>query len=263
MRLAVLMLCLALGPYCYATTLVVGMEEANNKPFEYIDENAALTGFHVELIRAVTARLGWKLEFKRYPWKRTIRALESGEVQAATFVAKSAEREAFALFMPDNLLHVSRTALYIKRERADEIHYQPPLEQMAWRWRTGMANGYYMSDDVVAMIQRGVPIEQPTVTQSQLFIMLISDRFDAIFGSTSALTRAKAEIPGLDRQVQRLEGALFPGKAMYVAFSKAASPQLAEEFAAAYKLFRLEPAYRKLAQHFEMTELLPEPAEFQ
>lgn len=262
MRLAMLLLCGLLSHSASATTLLVGMEDANNTPFEYIDENARLSGFHVELLRTVTARLGWTLEFKRYPWKRAMRALASGEVQAVSFVAKSAEREAFALFLPDNLLHVSRTTLYIKRERAAEIRYQPPLEQMAWRWRTAMPNGYHLSDEVIAMIERGVPIEQPTVTQSQLFIMLISDRFDAIFGATSAMSRANADIADLDRQVQRLEGALFPGKAMYLTFSRAAPEGLAEDFAETYRLFRLEPGYRALAQRFEVTELLPEPAEF-
>src|SRR5690606_9381515 len=146
MRPALVLLCLLLSFSASATSLVVGMEEANNRPFEYIDENAQLTGFHVELVRAVADRLGWHLHFKRYPWKRAMKALESGELQAVTYVAQSPEREAFAHFHPDNLLHVSRTTLYIKRTRAGEILYQPSLEQMARRWRLGMPNGYYMSD---------------------------------------------------------------------------------------------------------------------
>lgn len=263
MRLGLLLSCLLLSQAIQATTLVVGVEEANNAPFEYIDENAQLTGFHVELMRTLCDRLGWRLEFKRTPWKRTMRALESGEIDAATFVAKSPEREKFALFLADNLLHVSRTTLYIKRERAGEIRYQPPLEQMVWRWRTALPNGYHMNDEVLAMIERGVPIEQPTVTQSQLFIMLISGRYDAIFGATSALTRANGEIANLEQQVQRLDGALFAGKSMYAAFSRAAPAQLAEQFAEAYRLFRLEPAYQQLAQRFAVTELLPQPGEFQ
>lgn len=263
MRLVMLLLCGLLSQPALSTTLVVAMEEANNKPFEYIDENANLTGFHVELLRAVAGRLGWTLEFKRYPWKRAIRALETGEVQATSFVAKSIEREQFAIFLRDNLLHVSRTALYIKRERARDILYHPPLEQMAWRWRTAMPNGYYMSDEVVAMIKRGVPIEQPTVTQSQLFIMLLSDRFDVIFGAASALSRASAEIADLDKQVQRLESPLFPGKAMYLAFSRAAPANMAEDFAEAFRMFRHDPAYQALATRFEVSELLPTSTELQ
>jgi polar amino acid transport system substrate-binding protein len=263
MRLAIPLLCLLLTLPASATTLVVGMEEANNKPFEYIDENTNLTGFHVELVRAVATRLGWQLRFKRYPWKRAMKGLESGELHAVTYVAQSAEREAFSRFHPDNLLHVSRTTLYIKRERAGEIHYQPPLEQMARRWRLGMPNGYYMSDELIALLDQGLPIERPTVTQAQLFIMLLSDRYDAIFGATSALTLAQAEIPGLEQQVQRLPGALLPGKRMYIAFSRRAAETLVDDFANAYRQFRQEPEYRALAERFEIGELLPEPEEFQ
>ena len=197
MRLSMLLIGLLASQCIHATVLKVGIEEANNYPFEFIDEQAQLTGFHIEVVRAVCERLGWQLEFRRTPWKRTMRALESGEVQAATFVARSAEREGFARFLPDNLLHISGTTLYIKRDRADQIHYQAPLEQMVARWRTGMPNGYYMSDEVLALIKDGAPIEQPTVTQGQLFIMLISDRFDAVFGSNSSLVRANSEIAGL------------------------------------------------------------------
>lgn len=263
MRLSMLLLGLLLSQCLNATTLRVGIEEANNFPFEYIDEDAELSGFHVELMRALCARLGWGLEFKRTPWKRTMRALETGEVQAATFVAASPERERFALFLADNLLHISGTTLYIKRERADQIHYQEPLEQMARDWRIATPAGYHMSDEVLALIERGAPIEQPTVTQSQLFIMLLSDRFDAVFGSTSSLVRANTEVAGLSQKVQRLPGASLAGKKMYVAFSRAAPPGLAEQFAEAYRLFRQDPGYRQMAERFAVTELLPEASEFQ
>lgn len=262
MRLSMLLIGLLASHCVHATTLTVGIEEANNYPFEFIDEQAELTGFHIEVVRSVCERLGWQLEFRRTPWKRTMRALESGEVQAATFVAKSAERERFARFLPHNLLHVSGTTLYIKRNRADEIQYQPPLEQMVARWRTGLPNGYYMSDEVLSLIERGAPIEQPTVTQAQLFIMLISDRFDAVFGSNSSLVRANTEIAGLTQQVQALPGAQFSGKPMYVAFSRAAPVEIAEQFAAAYRAFREEAGYRELAQRFMVSDLLPATDEF-
>ncbi|WLQ17042.1 transporter substrate-binding domain-containing protein [Hahella aquimaris] len=255
--------CCWLASLCQAKTLLVGMEAANNSPFEYIDETAQLTGFHVEIMRAVAARLGWDIEFRRHPWKRAMKELEEGGVHAVTFVAISPERQKFADFLPDNLLHVSRTTIYIRRDRSDEIRYEPPLEQFVWRWRTAAASGYYMSDQVIDLIRRKAPIEQPTVNQSQLFIMLISNRFDAIFGATSAIERARAEIAGLDEQVQRLDGALFPGKRMYAAFSRKAPDGMAEEFAEAYRLYRMDSAYEELKKRFGMEELAPSPTEFQ
>lgn len=259
-RITLLAFLLCLPLQALATTLVVGMEEANNAPFEYVDEEVRLTGFHVELVRAVAARLGWQVEFKRHPWKRVMLDLENGHLDAVTFVARSAEREQFAMFLPDNLLHVSHTTLYIQRSRANEIHYAPPLEQWLQQWRTGIPSGYYMNDEIIDMMERGVPISQPTVTQSQLFIMLLSDRFDAIFGSTSALSKAKADIVDLDDKVQSLEGARFPGKKMYIAFSRKASPELAHAFAEAYHQFRLEPEYQALVTQFRIDEMDLQPS---
>ncbi|OZG70929.1 amino acid ABC transporter substrate-binding protein [Hahella sp. CCB-MM4] len=249
--------------YSLAFTLVVGMEEANNAPFEYVDDNVKLTGFHVEIVRQVTHRLGWEVRFQRHPWKWVIKGLKDGEFHAVTYVAKSSEREEFATFLPDNLLHISRSTLYILKKRANEIIYVPPLQHMVTKWRTAMPGGYYINDEVIYMLKNGAPIEQPTVTQNQLFIMLMSGRYDAIFGATSALAIAAEEISGIEKQVKRLEGASFAGTRMYIAFSQKAAAHQAMEFAEAYRQFRDEPAYDRLGNQFGIGELMPEPYEFQ
>ncbi|WP_020407771.1 substrate-binding periplasmic protein [Hahella ganghwensis] len=245
-----------------ATTLVVGMEEANNAPFEYIDDNVQLTGFHVEVVREVAKRLGWTLQFQRHPWKWAIRALENGEFHAVTYVAKSTDREKFAVFHPDNLLHISRTTLYIRKTDADTIVYTPPLQYMVRSWRTAMPGGYYMNDEIIRLLKNGAPIEQPTVTQNQLFVMLISGRYDAIFGATSAIKRAREEIANIDAQIQRLEGAVFEGKRMYIAFSRQIESHLTTDFAEAYRQFRDEAAYQNLGARFGIGELMPLAHEF-
>ncbi|WP_202980230.1 substrate-binding periplasmic protein [Marinobacter fonticola] len=238
------------------------MEDANNAPFEYLDENAQLTGFHVEIVRAVAERLGWRVIFRRYPWKRAMRALEEAEVDAVTYMAYSYERSQFAVFLPDNLLHISDTLLYIRTSRAEEIQYQPPLDRMVRQWRTAVPNGYYMSDSISGLLAEGAPIERPTVTQSQLFDMLLSDRYDAVFGAAIARNRAGSGIEGLHHQVQPLKGARFAGKQMYIAFARPDALTAYEEdsrkaavFAQAYRRFREEPAYGLLAERFDIVAL--------
>lgn len=246
-----------------ATTLIVGMEDTNNRPFEYLDEEGNLTGFHVEIVRAVTASLGWTVEFQRYPWKRALQMLANGKLQALTFVAKAPEREGFALFLADNALHVSHTTLYIKRERAGEIQYRPPLEAMLRRWQIGMPEGYYFNDEIAQLVKDGAPIAQASVTQTRLFSMLLKGRYDAIFGSTTAMERTKAESQELEQQIQRLDGALFSGKTMYIAFSRQPdAAALAPRFAAAYRTFRSTSNYMALARQFKVTELLPSVNDF-
>jgi polar amino acid transport system substrate-binding protein len=260
MRTTLLLLASLLSSFISATTLVVGMEDANSPPFEYIDDKGQLSGFHVDVLRAVTARLGWQVRFDRSPWKRAMLRLEHGDLQAVSYVAKSAEREVFALFLPDNQLHISRPAFFIRRSRAGEIHFLPDMEQMARRWRIAIPSGYYISDEIQALIKRGVPITQPTVSENQLLRMLMANRFDATLLFSTSLQTAKTEIANIDEEVQRLDSPPMPGSPRYIAFSRKA-PQMAADFAEAFRQFRQEPGYLALAEHFGVTELLPKPDE--
>ncbi|OZG74195.1 amino acid ABC transporter substrate-binding protein [Hahella sp. CCB-MM4] len=246
-----------------AKTLLVGLEEANNLPFEYVDNAGHLTGFHVELVKSVASRLEWEVEFRRMSWPLVIKMLESGELDAATYVARSPERETFALFLPDNILHVSHSTIFIKAERVNEIHYEPPLEDFVSRWRVAIPAGYYMNDKTSELLQKGMPLEERTVTLAQLFVMLLGGRYDAIFGGTNALKRNRIGIPDIEEKVIPLEGAIFPSKQMYIAFSLRVKSPLAEEFAREYREYRQLPEYRELAEKFEMLEWLPTESEFQ
>ncbi|MDG9670595.1 transporter substrate-binding domain-containing protein [Hahella sp. CR1] len=245
-----------------AQTLIIGMEDANNKPFEYVTDSGELTGFHTEVVKQVTASLGWKVEFVRLPWTRVIKMLESGEVNAVTYMAKSIEREKFALYLPDNLLHISQSTIYIKKSRANEILYDPPLEHFVTRWRVAVPTGYHINDEAVALIRNNYPLQQRTVTMAQLFLMLVNDRYDAILGGSNAMLRSKTAIENLEDVVQPLQGALFPSEPMYIGFSRQSDTKLAYEFAIAYKQFRQQPAYREIAERFNVIEWLPGERDF-
>ncbi|MCP5161061.1 MAG: transporter substrate-binding domain-containing protein [Hahellaceae bacterium] len=99
-----LLLCLTGMSTANAESLAIGIEEANNMPFEYVDEYVQLTGFHIDVINSVAKALGWQVTYERLPWKRAMLALQHDALDAVSFVAKSKDRERFALFLPDNIL---------------------------------------------------------------------------------------------------------------------------------------------------------------
>ncbi|MCG8612889.1 MAG: transporter substrate-binding domain-containing protein [Pseudomonadales bacterium] len=246
-----------------AEPLIVGMELANNKPYEYLDAENRLTGFHVELVRIVAADLGWQVEFRRLPWKRVISSLESGDIHAATYVAEDPQRERFTYFLKGNLLHVNGAALYIKKSRADEIQYSPPIEAFVRKWKTGFPNGYYMGERITRLLKSDAGIETPTLSQELLFRMLLNDRYDVVFGSISALQLNNPEIQGIQDLLLQLPETRFVDTKMYIAFSRKHGPQMAEQFAAQYRLFRNTPAYAELAQRFNVVSVLPDSVEFE
>lgn len=243
-----------------ATTLNVAMEEADNRPYEYLDERGQPTGFHVELAREVCAQLGWQLKFSRVPWARAQAMLGSGEANAVTYMSQNAEREKIATFLPDNMLHVMRVVLYVRTERASQIKYQPPLSEMMKKWRFGSAQGYTYNEEIDKLLKAGIPADQTAPTQAQLLPMLLGDRIDVAFVSViGIIDQVRETIPDIDKRVQRVEGALFTGTPAYIAFTRKGDGEvLAREFAAAYRKYRATPAYGKLLTQFKVQEMAPD-----
>ncbi len=247
------------GGVANAFTLTVAMEEADNRPFEYIDDQGRLTGFHVELVKQVCARLGWDVQFLRLPWSRAQASLAAGNVSAVTYIARSPEREAYAWFLPENMLHVQRIGLYVRRDRVGEIAYQPPLSEMVRHWKFGAAQGYYYNDEINALLKSGAPIDQTAVSQATLYNMLIGGRVDVAVTIVGAIDQARRNIPDIDERVQRVEGALFAGTPVYIGFTrKQQGEKWARDFSREYAAWRSTPNYAWLIARFRVVESVPD-----
>jgi len=240
-------------------TLTVALEEADNRPFEYLgDGDDKQTGFHIELVRQVCAQLGWSVNFSRVPWRRAQIMLTDGDVDAVTYMSQNPEREKIAIFLPDNMLHLMRTVLYVRKGR-DEIKYQAPLADMMQRWRFGAAQGYTYNEEIDRLLKAGLPADQTARTQQHLLTMLMNDRMDIAFVAVGgAVDEARKTVPNIDQRIQRIAGVSFEGTPAFIAFTrKNNGEQLAKEFAAGYKKWRTTPAYGKLLTQFKVSEMAP------
>ncbi len=73
--------------------------EANWPPFEYVDESARLRGFSADIIRLIEERLGIKFRIiTNNDWASTAKKIKSHEIDLASSVVKTPEREAFFNF---------------------------------------------------------------------------------------------------------------------------------------------------------------------
>lgn len=229
-----------------AQTVRVAMEEADNRPFEWRDERTGqLQGLHVQVVRAVAQKLGWSVEFVRLPWKRALQSLEHGEVHAVTYMAKNAEREQTAYFLPDNILHVARSYVYVAAGNPRKIPANLPLAQLAQQYAVGASSGYYYGATVAQAVADGAPIDMPTVTQTTLFQMLVRGRYDAVVGNALGFLASQRDDPAA--AVQPLTSQSISCVPLYIAFAKGGSTErLAQDFAVAYRALRQTPAYRTL-----------------
>lgn len=252
-----MLLCLA--PPVHAFTLNVALEEANNQPFEYLDEQGNLTGFHIELVRQICSRLGWQVRFLRVPWKRAQVWLADGHVQAVTYLGINLERVSYAWFLPDNVLHVQRVGLYVLRERVAAIRYQPPLFDMTKRWRFGVTQGYFYGEEINQLLKLEGRIDQSAITQAALLSMLLKNRIDVAVVIIDALGQAERTIPDIRERIKLVEGTHFTGVPVYIAFThQQEGAKWAKQFAAEYKRWRLGPDYALLAERFHVVDSLPD-----
>nr|WP_316047222.1 transporter substrate-binding domain-containing protein [Planococcus glaciei] len=87
-------------------------------PFAFADENNELTGYDVEVVKAVDEKLdGYTFEFTAVPWDSMFLALESNKIQAiADQVAKTPERQGKYLFT-DESYFAAETVIAVKSGR--------------------------------------------------------------------------------------------------------------------------------------------------
>lgn len=99
--------------------VIVGTQN-DYPPFAYADENNELTGYDVEVVKAIDEKLdGYTFEFSATPWDSMFLALESNKIQLiADQVAKTAEREEKYLFSDESYFS-AETVIVVKSDRTD------------------------------------------------------------------------------------------------------------------------------------------------
>jgi polar amino acid transport system substrate-binding protein len=86
-----------------ANVLLVARGNGNIPPFEWENENG-VQGIHIDLVRAVGKRLGYKVDFETVAWKRALIKMQVKACDAITYVSKTVDREEFIFFMEGNII---------------------------------------------------------------------------------------------------------------------------------------------------------------
>lgn len=222
-----------------AEELIVARPEGDSRPFEYL-EGGSLTGLNIEIIDAAARGAGFTVRYLTYPWARALRALENGEVDALTFMAKRPDREAFAYYDDRNILFSLRKAIV---KRADDAwSYEGDITRLFGK-RIGIENGVFYGVAVEANRQR-LEFEANPTMQSNL-LMLEANRVDLV-------------LVNLDIFMARYGGTEFARKftvvqplledtTAYLGFSrKRVDPATVERFSASMGSFKSTPAYAAL-----------------
>ncbi len=93
-------------------TLVVGWDDW--APHQIVDKNGILVGANIELITEISNRAGFKVQFRKMPWKRNLVELESGTVDIALSASKTEERAKYANFS-DTYFKLEYNVMFVRK----------------------------------------------------------------------------------------------------------------------------------------------------
>jgi polar amino acid transport system substrate-binding protein len=214
-------------------------------PFE-IWVDGRLTGLHIELVEAAAKRLGASVKWESLPWKRALLMVETGQADAVTYVTRTPEREAWALFLAGNVLTVSEVRFIVMKEQAQRITFDGNLADFLEQHKPIVVRGFMYGSpeldrpkklegnnmqDVVRMLKAG---------HSNLAVVNWGD----FVGTFKDKPELAAVLP-LKPAILSMQN--------YIAFSRNKTGEdLASRFAAALSDFKNSPEYTALLRRYQL-----------
>lgn len=130
---------------------VVSRSSDQMPPFSFRDPQHKLTGYRIEFIQQLFARLGCDLEILTdLPWKRSLMLLKEGEVDVLMNASMSAQRAEFAWFsMP---YEQEQLALFVKAGTQLPIKELPDIVRLGYQ--VGLIRGNHYGDTIHSLFQQ-------------------------------------------------------------------------------------------------------------
>ena len=237
---------------------VVAVEESDNHPFEYVQgDGQTHGGFHLEEIDQVATRLGWHVIYKPMPWQRALRSLQLGQVDALSYLARTADRERYAVFLPAAIQHRQYAGLFVRRSQRQRFpDSRDPCRYAGYR--VAAASNYFYGQTVQDAMQTCWKIDMNASSKEEVFSKLLAGRIDIAVAYGTSLQSLELAMPGLSSQVVALHQPHWLIGDFYLGFSRKAMPtRRIDADVGALRHYRQTAAYQQLVQKYNMKSFLP------
>lgn len=151
------------------------------------------TGINIEIMTIVAKKLGIKIQFEPYPFKRVLALLNSGDIDMGGGLEKKPERALYADFL--NPAYQKTVKIFILKKGSTKV--LDKYEDL-YHLKVGLRAGNkhfepFDSDEGITKVE--------TYSCDQLFKMLLFNRFDVAIGGNIQLLYA-AKIGGYEDKIQ-------------------------------------------------------------
>ncbi|MCV2370579.1 substrate-binding periplasmic protein [Roseateles oligotrophus] len=227
------------------TEITVVRGDESYPPFEMLVDGR-LTGLHIDLVEAAARKLGVSVKWDSLPWKRALRMVEEGQADAVTYITRTPDREAWAIFQDGNVLSSSEVRFIVLKEQAGQITFDGNLARFLAQHRPIVVRGFAFGNveldalkklegnnmqDVVRMLKAG---------HSDIAVVNWGDFVGAFKGKPEL-----AQVAPLKPPILSLHN--------YIAFSRSKKDEdLALRFAAALSEYKNTAEYAALLRRYRL-----------
>lgn len=251
LRLGSLPLLLSLGAAsvnAQQKTLELVRGDDDYPPYEMVLKGKP-TGLHVDLVEAAAQSLGMKVHWRSLPWKRALLMVETGQADAVTYISRTPEREAWAVFVEGNQLSSAEVRFIARKDEAARMLFNGDVRAFLAQHSLVAVRGFQFGQ---AEIDRAKRIEASSMDD-------LMRRLLAGHASVAAVNWTDFNTAYQDRPEFASITSLQPPIASsrnYVAFSNARGHSaLAQRFAEALTRYRQSKAYGQLLKKYQLPTL--------
>ncbi len=226
----------------YSEHLKVGLAELDYPPFYYTGDDA-LMGASVEIAEALAGIAGYKLAYKRVPWKRLQKGLQDGSLDMAILYLRTEEREK-DVFYTDESYIIEESYLFVGKDHAlSAAQDLKELSDYDFLFVRGYSHG--QAFDAASFLRK-----TEVKDELELIKRIASDRPFIGVGSRPAIVYHAGQV-GLEDEIKFLEPALYRGENfMAISRQREGGEEIAADFSKAFAEFSKTPEYAEILERY-------------
>ncbi|MFL1706892.1 basic amino acid ABC transporter substrate-binding protein [Campylobacter sp. MOP7] len=221
-----------------ATELKVGTA-ANYPPFEFIDDQNKIAGFDIDLMDALSKKVGFKYQFVNMNFDGLIVALKTGKINVIASAMSATDERRKSIDFTD--AYYSTENIYLRKKGNEAIKDKESLSGK----KVGVQLGTVQ--EMAAKEIKGVNIvpSEETVT---LVLGLKANKIDAVIFDSSIGYGYLKKNPDLEEFHKESDGS----EGFSIAFDKDKNLDLIEKINAALKELKQDGTYDKLLEKYDL-----------
>lgn len=220
-------------------------------PYTY-KESGQAAGFEIEIFKSVLKTMNIEAIFLKFPWRRCLKNLETGDGDALVSLLKTPERELYAHF-PATHISISKTVFLATAD--SDVKFSGPLEDMRG-YRIGTLMGFSYGE----AFDKATDLKRDDVSDTSTLIRKLLTGRNDLCVENIIVAKAYASKMGVLDKVRFLDPPIHVQK-LYVGFSKANGLKiLSDDFSAHLADFKASEPYRAILRKYgvDPSEMIPE-----